>query len=67
MVNGILSSFNDKLIVVLVFMANRCPIARVYNDRLKAIQAGYGSRGVQLVGINSDNQYFFPLESWDND
>lgn len=58
-----LSSFNDKSIVVLVFMANRCPTARVYTDRLKAIQADYGSHGVQLVGINSDNQYFFPLES----
>jgi len=44
-------------------MANRCPTARVYTDRLKAIQADYGSHGVQLVGINSDNQYFFPLES----
>jgi peroxiredoxin len=58
-----LSSFSDKAIVVLVFMANRCPTARVYTDRLKAIQTDYGSRGVQLLGINSDNQYFLPLES----
>jgi peroxiredoxin len=58
-----LSSFSDKDIVVLIFIANRCPTARVYSDRLKAIQNDYGSRGVQLVGVNSDNQYFFPLES----
>ncbi len=58
-----LSSFGDKAIVVLIFMANRCPTARVYTDRLKAIQNDYESSGVQLVGINSDNQYFFPLES----
>jgi peroxiredoxin len=58
-----LSSFSDKDIVVLVFIANRCPTARVYTDRLKAIQNGYRSKGVQLVGVNSDNQYFFPLES----
>lgn len=58
-----LSSFDGKEIVVLVFIANRCPTARVYTDRLKAIQNDYGSKGVQLVGINSDNQYFFPLES----
>jgi peroxiredoxin len=58
-----LSSFGDKELVVLVFIANRCPTARVYTDRLKAIQNDYGGRGVQLVGVNSDNQYFFPLES----
>ncbi len=44
-------------------MANRCPTARVYTDRLKSIQTDYGQKGVQLVGINSDNQYFFSLES----
>jgi peroxiredoxin len=58
-----LSSFDDKEIVVLIFIANRCPTARVYTDRLKAIQNDYGDKGVQLVGVNSDNQYFFPLES----
>jgi peroxiredoxin len=58
-----LSSFDEKEIVVLIFMANRCPTARVYTERLKAIQNDYGPRGVQLLGINSDNQYFLPLES----
>lgn len=58
-----LSTFADKQIVVLVFMANRCPTARVYTDRLKSIQADYGPKGIQLLGINSDNQYFFSLEA----
>lgn len=58
-----ISSFSDKAILVLIFMANRCPTARVYTDRLKAIQTNYADNGVQLVGINSDNQYFFSNES----
>jgi peroxiredoxin len=58
-----LSTFNDKQIVVLVFMANRCPTARVYSDRLNSIQTHYGPKSVQLVGINSDNQYFYSTES----
>lgn len=58
-----LSTFNDKRIVVLIFMANRCPTARVYTDRLKTIQTDYSEKGVQLVGINSDNQYFFSNET----
>jgi peroxiredoxin len=57
-----LSTFNDKAIVVLIFMANRCPTARVYTERLESIQTEFADRGVQLVGINSDNQYFFSLE-----
>ena len=58
-----LSTFNDNRIVVLIFMANRCPTARVYTDRLKTIQTDYSEKGVQLVGINSDNQYFFSNET----
>lgn len=58
-----LSTFDDKKIIVLVFIANRCPTARVYTDRLKSIQNEYGQKGVQLIGINSDNQYFYSLEA----
>lgn len=58
-----LSTFDDKLIVILLFMANRCPTARVYTDRLETIQNDYGPKGVQLVGVNSDNQYFFSTEA----
>ena len=61
-----LSTFNDREIVVLIFIANRCPTARVYTDRLKSIQKNYENRGVQLVAINSDNQYFIPLEKLSN-
>lgn len=58
-----LSSFDNKQIVVLIFMANRCPTARVYTERLISIQTDYAQKGVQLIGINSDNQYFFSPES----
>jgi peroxiredoxin len=61
-----LSSFDDKRIIALVFIANRCPTARVYTDRLKTIQNDYAQKGVQLIGVNSDNQYFFSLESLNN-
>jgi peroxiredoxin len=44
-------------------MANRCPTARVYTERLRSIQNEYGPKSVQLIGINSDNQYFFSDEA----
>ncbi len=58
-----LSSFSDKQAIALIFMANRCPTARVYTDRLRSIQNDFGPKGVQLIGINSDNQYFYSTES----
>lgn len=58
-----LSTFNDKQIIVLIFLANRCPTARVYTERLKAIQSEYGPKSVQLIGVNSDSQYFFSIEA----
>ena len=58
-----LSTFDDREIVILIFMANRCPTARVYTERLKSTQNDYGPKGVQLLGINSDNQFFFSLET----
>ncbi len=58
-----LSTFDDKKVVVLIFMANRCPTARVYTDRLKLMQNEYGPKGVQLIGVNSDSPYFFSMEA----
>jgi peroxiredoxin len=59
-----LSSFADRKLLVLIFMANRCPTARVYTDRMNAIQSDYGGRGVQLVAVNSDSQYLFSTETY---
>jgi len=61
-----MSSFADKDILVLIFMANRCPTARVYTERLKAIQNDYAIKNIQVIGVNSDNQYFFALETLPN-
>ncbi len=58
-----LREYDRAKVLVLMFMANRCPTARVYTERINAIQRDYATRGVQVVGINSDDQYLFPLES----
>ena len=59
-----LSSFDDKKLLVILFMANRYPTARVYNDRMNAIQNDYYKRGVQLVAVNSDSQFLFSTEAY---
>jgi peroxiredoxin len=59
-----LSSFDDKQILVTVFVGNRCPTARVYGDRMRSIQMDYAERGVQLVALNSNNAYLYSDESY---
>lgn len=58
-----LSDFEDKAVVVLVFTGNGCPAAKASEDRLISLQRAYGSEGVQLVAINSNNPYLSPPDT----
>ncbi len=59
-----LRSFDAKPVLVVVFTCNHCPYAKAYEDRLVAIQRDYASRGVQLVGINSNDDKAYPEDSY---
>jgi peroxiredoxin len=58
------SSFDDRDVLVLIFSSNRCPTAKAYAERMNALQADYGSRGVQVVAINSNDPHLYPDESY---
>jgi peroxiredoxin len=58
------SSFADRDVLVLIFSSNRCPTAKAYGERMNTLQADYGSRGVQLVAINSNDPHLYPDESF---
>lgn len=58
------SSFADHHLLVLIFASNRCPTVKAYAERMKALQAEYGPRGVQLVAINSNSPHLYPDESY---
>jgi peroxiredoxin len=47
-----LGSFVDKKVLILVFMCNHCPYVQPLWRRWNDLQAKFGERGVQLVGIN---------------
>ena len=59
-----MSSFADSIAIVLIFSSNRCPTAKAYGERMNAVQAEYGPRGVQLVAINSNDPHLYPDESF---
>ena len=48
---------------VLVFVANGCPTARAYEERLNSLAQSAGERGVSLVAINSNNAALSPPDT----
>lgn len=60
-----LESFDAARVLVVIFDANRCPTAKAFEERMKAIQTDYRSRGVQLVAVNSTDPHLYAEESFD--
>ena len=60
-----LSSFKGKKVLVIVFMCNHCPYVQGSIERIKSIQSDFGIKGVQIVGINSNDQVNYPEDSFE--
>ena len=59
-----LSSFQDKRLLVLLFISNGCPTVKACQDRIIKIQKDYGVKSVQLLGLNSNNAYLSPADTY---
>jgi peroxiredoxin len=57
-----LASFAAAKVLVLVFTANHCPTAQAYEERIAALDADYGSRGVQLVLVSPNDPLALRLD-----
>jgi hypothetical protein len=51
--------------VVVVFSSNRCPTAKAYDERMRDLVDDYGSRGLTLLAVNSNDPHLHPDESYD--
>ena len=49
-----LSSLKGKSGTVLIFVAVQCPVSNAYNERMEKLAQDYKSRGINVVGINSN-------------
>ncbi len=54
--NHTASEYRGNKVLVVVFSCNHCPYVKAYEDRMIAFQKQYGSRGVQLLAINANDQ-----------
>ncbi|MBI4062739.1 MAG: thioredoxin family protein [Elusimicrobia bacterium] len=61
-----LKNFADKPALAVIFSCNHCPYVIAYEDRMAAIQKEFGSKGLQVVTINSNEDQNYPEDSFDN-
>jgi len=59
-----LGEFAEKKALVVVFMCNHCPYVIAVQDRINQLALDYSSKGVQLVGISSNDVEKYPDDSF---
>jgi len=59
-----LSSFKDTPILVVFFTCNHCPYVQAWESRFVDVQRDYAAKGVQLVGINSNDETKYPEDDF---
>ena len=59
-----LASFKDSPIVVVFFTCNHCPYVQAWESRFVDVQRDYLAKGVQLVGINSNDDKAYPEDDF---
>ena len=60
-----LNDFRGKRFLVIVFMCNHCPYVQGSIERIKSIQSDYGIKGVQVIGINANDEVNYPEDNFD--
>jgi peroxiredoxin len=61
-----LKSYSEKEIIVIIFMCNHCPYVKAVLKRIIALQNEFIDRGVQFIGINSNDATCYPDDSLKN-
>ncbi|MBI2885197.1 MAG: thioredoxin family protein [Candidatus Omnitrophica bacterium] len=60
-----LADFSDKAVLCVIFMCNHCPYVKATIDRMIELQRDYAGKGVQLIGINSNDAKNYPEDSFE--
>ena len=61
-----LSAFEEKKILVIIFMCNHCPYVKGVIGRFIEFQRVYSDKGVQVIGISPNDAEAYPEDSFDN-
>ena len=58
--------FTGNEILIIMFICNHCPYVKAITDRIVKFQKKYGDKGVQVIGINSNDPGEYPEDSFEN-
>ena len=47
-----LATYKDASVIVLLFTANHCPVAKAYDARLTALASDYKEKGVRVIAVS---------------
>jgi peroxiredoxin len=57
--------FAKAPVLVVMFICNHCPYVQAVEDRLIALNRSFGPRGVQFVGVCSNDAVTYPDDAFD--
>lgn len=60
------ASFPGAKGFVVVFTCNHCPYAKLYEDRIMAIDKKYSPLGYQVIAVNPNDAEQYPEDSYEN-
>lgn len=61
-----LQSFKDARALVVLFMCNHCPYVIAVQERINELARDFGPKRVALIGINSNDAWKYPDDSFEN-
>jgi peroxiredoxin len=60
-----LGDFRGAKALVVVFMCNHCPYVIAVQERINRLAKDYASKGVWLIGINSNDSVKYPADNFE--
>ncbi|GAB4340564.1 MAG: thioredoxin family protein [Flammeovirgaceae bacterium] len=61
-----LADFKDAKGFIVVFTCNHCPYAKMYEDRIMALDKEFASKGFPVIAINPNDPSVVPDDSFEN-
>lgn len=61
-----LNQFNKEKGVILIFTCNHCPYAKLYEDRIVALDKEFKTKGFPVIAVNPNNPETYEEDSFDN-
>lgn len=61
-----MSDYDDAKGFIVIFTCNHCPYAKMYEDRIIALDKKYASKGFPVIAINPNDPSIVPEDSFEN-